>query len=1146
MMSHEPAGGGSIARFLASDRGFQAEAAQLHARSALTELLGEAPAYRWTYIAPRMARNASAALIDLQHVALSTPAEIPSFSTEALRYANVWESLAGLEEGVARHTALLNAAAFFDLAGYEANAVCLARRLVPRAPELADMSGDVRELASLFLQRLFLYVSNAAPIAHAEPDAAAMAIEDLYLAAGGALLANGLRAATHGFLAGDRARLSAAAEQLQQAEKAYAEIGAVSEVNLARLLRSLLPVMWQRSTWTYLAELHPDRPAWRRYLKLLARGSGKRILTSSSVSELWPSQVTALQAGLLDSQASKVIRMPTSAGKTRVAELAIVDTLVREPSAKCVYVAPFKALVSEVEQTFANLLADLGLRVSSILGTYESDQFEMLLAEDADLVVLTPEKLDLLLRLRSGFLAKVRLIVLDEGHLVHDLNRGAKFELLLTRLKLTLESPRFLVLSAVVPDRTLADFAKWLQAGDDGVVTSAWRPSVQQVAALEWRRTTGVLRYAATREEDAIFRQFIPGIIQQRTFAYENPATRRMNRRRFPESGNKGQVAAALAAEFANIGSVLVFTPIPRHAVSVGKAVEELIQLLERTGEPVPAHFTIPETRSVQVAMEWLGSDHDVTRLLRRGIAVHHGRLPDAVKSAIETDFRERRYRVIVATSTLAQGVNLPLRTVIIHSCWRSDATSRERIPARDYWNIAGRAGRAREETEGTVVHIVITDQDRSDYAHYLAARDNVEPVESALFQALQDITQNRFSEAALGEALDAEVLAMAVEESTRPEVADFNSVISGSLVAVQAGERRLPLEPVSRALTSQRQRILERVDPQLLPVYSATGLRSASCEHLHRHIRDNPGTISALLTAGTPDYSGLADMLLDATADIDEMTSDINYAGDTRGLLGAWIAGTAVDDLRRDFAPAAATAEDLTRFIEDFFAYRLPWGVASYLRIATAVLGIEELSLGAQFFPSMVKFGVPVPEAAWAMAAGVPIRRVAIALASRFLADSPDRDFQDFLEWLGSIDSEILRAEFGLSGAILEDVSRAVQRSGRNPLLSSGEDATDLLPMTVDVRGISYGNRRFAAHALQAGEEAQLEREYDNLVDQNAIRVLINSAELGYLPRHVAQLLAPELDAGGTLTATITEIEKRDVSRVKVTLTMARAESGR
>ena len=117
--------------------------------------------------------------------------------------------------------------------------------------------------------------------------------------------------------------------------------------------------------------------------------------------------------------------------------------------------------------------------------------------------------------------------------------------------------------------------------------------------------------------------------------------------------------------------------------------------------------------------------------------------------------------------------------------------------------------------------------------------------------------------------------------------------------------------------------------------------------------------------------------------------------------------------------------------------------------------------------------------------------------------------------------------------------------RGQEDPLLSTGEDITELLPMTVDVRGISYGNRRFAAHALQAGEEAQLEREYDNLADQNAIRVLINSAELGYLPRQVAQLLAPELDAGGTLTVTIAEIEKRDVSRVKVMLAMAGEENG-
>ena len=358
-----------VARSLANDPGFRGEAAQLRARSTLTELLGEAPAYRWTYIAPRMARNATAALLDLQRVAFQQPTAIPSYSSEARSYAYVWESLATLEEASTRRTGLLNAAAAYDLAGYEANAVCLARSLVRHIPDLTDLSDDIDDIAALFLQRLFLFVNLAGATLSAEPNTDAISFDDLYAAAGRGRFAQGLQAAARAFLGGDVDRLTDAGEALQEAEYIYADLGAASEANLSRLLRSLLPVMWQRSTWTYLSDQHPDRPLWHRYLKLLARGTGKRIITSSSVSELWPSQVTALQAGLLDSRTSKVLRMPTSAGKTRVAELAIVDTLVHEPGAKCVYVAPFRALVSEVEQTFATLLSDLGFRVSTILGT---------------------------------------------------------------------------------------------------------------------------------------------------------------------------------------------------------------------------------------------------------------------------------------------------------------------------------------------------------------------------------------------------------------------------------------------------------------------------------------------------------------------------------------------------------------------------------------------------------------------------------------------------------------------------------------------------------------------------------------------------------------------------------------------------------
>jgi helicase len=157
-----------------------------------------------------------------------------------------------------------------------------------------------------------------------------------------------------------------------------------------------------------------NKPRWRRYLTLLGRGTGRTVTESGSVSEVWPSQLRAIEQGLLSDSRNKIIRMPTSAGKTRVAEMAMVHTLVTAPASKCVYIAPYRALVGEIEEAFSHLFSDLGYRLSSILGTYESDDFEQLLVSDADVLVVTPEKLDLLQRFRREFLANVRLLILDE------------------------------------------------------------------------------------------------------------------------------------------------------------------------------------------------------------------------------------------------------------------------------------------------------------------------------------------------------------------------------------------------------------------------------------------------------------------------------------------------------------------------------------------------------------------------------------------------------------------------------------------------------------------------------------------------------------------------------------------------------------
>ena len=276
--------------------------------------------------------------------------------------------------------------------------------------------------------------------------------------------------------------------------------------------------MERRSTWNiFPTYVELQNPRWKRYLKLLARGTGQHLLRSPSVSELWPSQIAALKGGLL-STSSKIIKMPTSAGKTRVAEIAIVHSLVTNPGSKCIYVAPYKALVSELTQSFLNIFGDLGFNVSTIIGTYEADDFETLLASNADILVITPEKLDLLQRAHSDFMESVRLFVLDEGQIVEAGKRGVKFEILLTRLKRRLTNARFLFLSAVFPNETLLDFAKWFKANPKtDVVQSNWRPSIGRFAKFEWKGSLGTIRYEPSGDVQ-IPQEFVYGVIRRKDF----------------------------------------------------------------------------------------------------------------------------------------------------------------------------------------------------------------------------------------------------------------------------------------------------------------------------------------------------------------------------------------------------------------------------------------------------------------------------------------------------------------------------------------------------------------------------------------------------------------------------------------------------
>lgn len=1122
-------------QLLASDPGFQHEIAQIRAKALLSEVTGTVPDYKWSYAIPTMIRNISAASFELGALSRSNPDRLPIFSRPALQVALAWESLAKLHEGVSQQTALMNAAFAYELAGYQANAACLSRQVGGDSDYVEEPT--LVQLSSAFLQRLFVQTMRLSNEVRKEPPTDTFddgIFDSAALALAGEGFANGCRY----FLSGDADKLELAMQSFEHAERIFSNRGTVVESNLTRNVRDLLPIMQMRSTWTVIRGL-VDNTRWDRYLRLLARGTGPTITRSPSVSELWPSQMAALKGGLL-SDSSKIVKMPTSAGKTRVAELAMVHALVTITGAKCIYVAPYRALVSELEQAFLSLFGDLGYRVSTILGTFESDDFEELLTTDADVLVMTPEKLDLLERAKPDFLNRVRLFILDEAQIVNDARRGVKFELLFTRLKRRLPNARFLFLSAVVPQETLEDFARWFNADPKrDILTSDWRPSIQRYAKLEWIGRTGVLRYEPT--DIPLLKEFVSGVVEQRTYEFVNQKTGRINHERFPEVGNKAQIAAELAFKFVGIGPVLVFCSQQNHAEAVGEAIKRRIDLCEVNEEPVPRCFRdCASTRSVLSAEEWLGTDHKITTLLKNGIAVHHGDLPEAVRKCVEADFRERYIHILVATNTLAQGVNLPIRTVIVHSCWRhsSDGQS-ERITARDYWNIAGRAGRAGRETEGTIIHIVRNATDAKDFENYLEKREKVEPVRGALFELLNELVQERTTEAALIEKLDPEVLALMVEEGNEMLSDDvIQSIFDGTLAEGQANRYAVKSSVLRTAFRKASEGINSSVPRLLWPVYSSTGLSTTSCEAIRNYILNAKDTVYNLLRFGDWDsIDKLLDMFLEVCSMLPEMRPDRDYGGSCSKLLRRWIDGATVTDLTAEFGMYTSSPEELTKFIEDYFAYRLPWGMSAFTRIAQKVVELqdEDISVFIKFLPSMVKFGVPNAPASWALSAGIPSRRIGIKIADKYTAESESQNFKDFLGWIGKLDPETLRFELDLKSPTLEEVSRALSRSSYNPLLSAHASILEILPYETYVVGVSFENRTSVAMSARAGQSATLVRDYDNLMDRNAVKVQLNGRDLGYLQKQLAQLAAPDMDCGVLLKCNIVDVERRETPQIKI-----------
>jgi hypothetical protein len=490
---------------------------------------------------------------------------------------------------------------------------------------------------------------------------------------------------------------------------------------ITKLCRHLVDDLWQHSLHQNLP-VKPPVGAEKIYPNLRQLFIVSLFARKTSEVELWPSQREAARRST-DVTDDLVVALPTSAGKTRVAEIAALMTL--SSARRVLIVTPLRALSAQTERSFRKTFAPLGFSVSSLYGASGVSAGDEDALRTREIIIATPEKLDFALRSDPSLIDDVGLIVLDEGHMIGPSEREIRYETLVQRLLRRADAAdrRIVCLSAILPSgEELDDLTAWIRSDEPGeAVRSAWRPTRQRYGALTWRG-----RDAQLRLDLDVGGPFLDRFVVEK-------APRGREKKPYPRKNS--HLALFAAWEFASQGKrTLIFSTQANWVEGYGRQV---VDLCKRGYLQPLLDDDASIARALEVGIEWLGEDHPAVASLKAGVAIHHGRLPSPFLRELEILLSEGVLKVIVASPTLSQGLNLNAAVLLVPSLYRAG----QKIKGEEFANVAGRAGRAFVDVEGLIVHVMF---DNADYrrADWKALVDSAKArtLKSGLIQVVAEI----------------------------------------------------------------------------------------------------------------------------------------------------------------------------------------------------------------------------------------------------------------------------------------------------------------------------------------------------------------------------------------------------------------------
>ena len=362
--------------------------------------------------------------------------------------------------------------------------------------------------------------------------------------------------------------------------------------------------------------------------------------------DFFPSQIQAIQSGLLQRNDTFSLQMPTGAGKTALCETLLYSHLKQNPENVAVMLVPYRSLASELRYSLVKRLNEMGLSARCAYGGTVPSGDEAQDLNDISALIVTPETLSGILTANPTLFKRISLVICDEGHLIDAPSRGVGLELLLARMKVRDGgAPRFVFVSAIVPN--IEEINMWLGGSDDSVVRSDYRPAIAEFAVLTHsQRVSPAVDLEMHPHEAAPIRFRIERFLQSNDFQWTNPTTGRRNT--YNHASIK-TLAIAAARKALPMGTVVVFAANKRGNQGAIGLAEELLNQIDRPiqlTEPIDfadreAIKQIAEYLELEYGSNWIG-----TRALRAGVVLHHGDIPQETREVVEAVLRKTPHSV--------------------------------------------------------------------------------------------------------------------------------------------------------------------------------------------------------------------------------------------------------------------------------------------------------------------------------------------------------------------------------------------------------------------------------------------------------------------------------------------------------------------